>query len=349
VEGEPTRTRPHSGSNRFIQLNLFRYYKTFLCHLCQLVKYIYIGAEMFFQAKPPQPHTLVSMTEAITGNACAVWECRWNADGVSASEIIDSLKGIAKKYTFQREVSDTGYNHYQGRISLCKRRRYSEKHIVLKLFKHHAPNFFTPTANENFQGEAFYVMKEDTRVEGPWADTDEVKILTYQLKLFQGWDLRPYQQKLTDLAVKFSMRKIDLIYDPLGNCGKSLFSEYLEYQGFSEEVPPFRLMDDIFQWVASRPIKKCYVFDMPRGMKKDKLADFYAGIEVIKNGVAYDKRYGAKKIRFDRPRVFVFTNTLPVFNLMSADRWDVWQMTEEYDLEKYIQPTLIVPPSCESP
>ena len=27
---------------------------------------------------------------------------------------------------------------------------------------------------------------------------------------------------------------------------------------------------------------------MPRGMKKDKLEDFYSGIEVIKNGVAHD-------------------------------------------------------------
>ena len=120
------------------------------------------------------------------------------------------------------------------------------------------------------------------------------------------------------------MRIIDLIYDINGNNGKSIFSEYLEYQGIAEEVPPFRLMDDIFQWVASRPIKECYLFDMPRGMKKDKLADFYAGIEVIKNGVAYDKRYNAKKIRFNRPRVFVFTNTLPAFNLMSKDRWKVW-------------------------
>lgn len=67
---------------------------------------------------------------------------------------------------------------------------------------------------------------------------------------------------------------------------------------------------------------------MPRGMKKDKLADFYSGIEVIKNGVAYDKRYTAQKIRFNRPRVFVFTNTLPEFNLMSKDRWKVWTLYE---------------------
>ena len=33
-------------------------------------------------------------------------------------------------------------------------------------------------------------------------------------------------------------------------------------------------------------------------LKKDKLADLYSGIEVIKNGVCYDKRYHAKKLWF---------------------------------------------------
>jgi hypothetical protein len=73
---------------------------------------------------------------------------------------------------------------------------------------------------------------------------------------------------------------------------------------------------------------------MPRGMKKDKLGDFYSGIEVIKNGVAYDKRYTAKKIRFNRPRIFVFTNTLPELNLMSKDRWVIWTIINN-DLIKW--------------
>jgi hypothetical protein len=108
----------------------------------------------------------------------------------------------------------------------------------------------------------------------------------------------------------------------------------MEYEGLAEEIPPFRLMDDIFQWVATRPIKSAYIVDMPRGMKKDKLGDFYSGIEVIKNGVAYDKRYTAKKIRFNRPRIFVFTNTLPELNLMSKDRWVIWTIINN-DLIKW--------------
>ena len=264
-----------------------------------------------------------------------VWDFRSNAEGVTPEEMIDNLKGISKKYVFQLEKADSGYLHYQGRISLIKKRRHSEKHLLLKLFKI-PPNYLEPTTNPEYRtGDAFYMMKEDTRVNGPWKDTDIVKTLTRQLKEFAVMDYRPYQESLVKMATTFDMRKIDLIYDPNGNIGKSLFSEHLEYLELAEEIPPFRMMDDIFQWVASRPIKRCYLVDMPRGMKKDRLGDFYSGIEIIKNGVAYDKRYKAHKIRFDRPRVFVFTNTLPNFRFMSKDRWNVWEVNSAFELQYY--------------
>jgi hypothetical protein len=147
------------------------------------------------------------------------------------------------------------------------------------------------------------------------------------MKQFNSWGLLPWQQQLKTQTDSFHLRAIDFVYDEKGNQGKSLFTEYLEYLGGAEEIPPFRLMDDIFQWVATRPIKKLYIVDMPRGMKKDKLGEFYSGIEVIKNGLAYDKRYSATKIRFDRPRVIVFANQLPDFDLMSVDRWKIWKIS----------------------
>jgi len=220
--------------------------------------------------------------------------------------------------------------HYQGRLSLIKKRRKNE---VLKLFVT-PPNYLQPTTNpEYFKGDNFYMMKKDTRVKGPWTDKDEVKIETTQLKLFKTWTMRPYQQRIYDECKIFDMRKINLIWDTTGNSGKSIFSEFLEFEGLAEEIPPFRLMDDIFAWVASRPIKQCYLVDMPRGMKKDRLGDFYSGIEVVKNGVAYDKRYNAKKVRFNRPRVFVFTNCLPNMDLMSQDRWVIWKIKKDFTIE----------------
>lgn len=266
-------------------------------------------------------------------NEVAVYDFRYNADTFKSPDALrELLKGICKHYVFQLEQGDTGYKHYQGRLSLIKKRR---KHSALALFCDTPPNYFEPTVlRECLKGDAFYQTKLDTRLEGPWTDKDHVLVKTKQMDLFNSWGLLPWQNQLKNEVDSFCLRSIDLVYDPKGNSGKSLFSEHMEYCGKSEEVPPFRLMEDIFAWVASRPIKKTYIVDMPRGMKKDKLGEFYSGLEVIKNGVAYDKRYNAKKVRFDRPRIIVFTNMLPRMDLMSADRWKIWTI-EANTLEKY--------------
>lgn len=254
---------------------------------------------------------------------CYVWDFTLPRLDLDPNELKDNLRKLCKKYSFQLEKGESGYEHWQGRVSLIKKKSLKALINSFSVYTHWAKAHFSPTSS-NAKGDMFYVIKDDTRIDGPWTEKDEIKTITTQMKLFNSWGLLPWQTKAKEICCKFCLRKIDLIYDPNGNAGKSLFSEHMEYEGLAEEIPPFRMMDDIFQWVATRPIKSAYIVDMPRGMKKDKLGDFYSGIEVIKNGVAYDKRYTAKKIRFNRPRVFVFTNTLPALDLMSKDRWSIW-------------------------
>jgi len=252
----------------------------------------------------------------------------------SEKEVIEVLKQNCRRWAFQLEEGDEGYQHYQVRLSLSKRRRFSYIKKRIAEGNYWLKGHITPTANPSYlTGEEFYVLKNDTRLKGPWTDRDvEPPKETIQLMNFSRHKLRGWQEKMFKECGNYCDRTINLVYNPSGGCGKSIFSEYLEFKGMAEEIPPFRLMDDIFQWVAGRPIKPVYIVDMPRGMKKDRLGDFYSGIEVIKNGVAYDKRYHAKKIRFNRPRVFVFTNELPNLDLMSKDRWVIWMVDEEYEV-----------------
>ena len=236
-----------------------------------------------------------------------------------------------KRLEGQEEICPTSKReHFQGRFSL-KEKKY------LKTIPNNIKANFSITSDEN-KDNTFYCMKNRTRKKDGFQiiyNYKDIKVETKQLRLFKSYKLRNYQDKIINMCKEFDMRTIDLIFDPVGNIGKSIFTEYCESLDLVEEIPPYRLMDDIFQWVHSRPKKKAYFFDLPRGMKKDKLGDLYAGIEIIKNGCAYDKRYTAKKIRFDRPRIFVFTNVLPEFNFMSKDRWNVWQITEDYDMIKW--------------
>ena len=248
-----------------------------------------------------------------------------------ADVIANVCKDWCKSWVFQLEKGDTGYVHWQGRVRLIKKRRINElkgKWCV----GGHISITSTPSA-----GSFDYVLKADTRIDGPWKDTEyeEPLPLTRQLKSFQSNIQYPWQQKVAAMCTVVDDRAITLIYDKIGNNGKSIFAEYLEYNSLAYEMPPFRLMEDIMQCAMCIKTQKAFLIDMPRAIKKDKMCEFYAGLECLKNGVAYDKRYAFKKKRFDRPQIFVFTNTLPDWQYMSEDRWNVFEMTEDRDLKPY--------------
>lgn len=246
-----------------------------------------------------------------------------------------SLTEWCKKWVFQREVSESGYNHWQGRVSLIKKQRLNE--LVSKTKDVFTGIHWSITSKATHEGNNFnYVMKADTRAEGPWSDKDyeEPPVLTRQLKSFMDQGFYPWQKQLEDMCKEVDDRSIKLVVDDLGNSGKSIFSEYLEYHRYAYEIPPFRAMEDIMQCVMSIKTHPCYIIDMPRAMKKDKLSEFYAGLEALKNGVCYDKRYSFKKRRMDRPQVIVFTNRDPCWAYMSLDRWEIYDMCQDKSLAK---------------
>lgn len=234
-----------------------------------------------------------------------------------------------KKYVFQLEKGEkTGYLHWQGRGSLIKKAYHDS--IKDKLGFHNSP-----TSDPAFKQKTFvYVMKEQTRVEGPFTDQDyeEPPVLTRQLRTFMEYDQHPWQKDVTKLIEVPCDRSIIVILDVIGNTGKSVYAEWLEYYRKAYEIPPMRSMEDIMQCAMCIKSQKCYLVDMPRGMDKSKMADFYAGLESLKNGVMYDKRYSFKKRRIDRPHIVVFTNTLPDQKLMSADRWKIFTILTNFTL-----------------
>ena len=246
-----------------------------------------------------------------------------------------NLTEWCKKWVFQREVSESGFNHWQGRVSLIKKTRQCE---LVKKTKNVFPGIhWSITSSCTHDGSSFnYVMKADTRADGPWSDEvyQEPPPLTRQLRNFMQHEHFPWQLKVKEMVQELDDRSIKLIVDILGDSGKSIFAEYLEYNNIAYEIPPFRAMEDIMQCVMSSKTHPCYLIDMPRAMKKDKLSEFYAGLEALKNGVCYDKRYKFKKRRMDRPQVVVFTNRDPCWSYMSLDRWEIYDMNSAKELVK---------------
>lgn len=248
------------------------------------------------------------------------------------------LLGWCSQFCFQKEKGEqTGYIHWQVRLQLIHKKTLAA--LLSNVVPEIGGNWSVTSTNTHTSAKSFnYVMKEDTRIEGPYDDSSlmtEKPVLTRQLRKFMEHEFYGWQQKCFNFCQEEDDRWIHLIYDKVGNVGKSVFLEFLEYQGMAFEMPPYRHMEDIMEFAHSFPPQKAYIIDMPRGMKKDKLADFYAGLETIKNGVTYDKRYVGKKRRMDRPQIMVYTNMLPAFEFMSMDRWRIHIMQEDKSMKEY--------------
>lgn len=262
-------------------------------------------------------------------------------DGDTRESIEAIIRAWFSHYIFQEEKSDNtdkhpdGYCHYQCRGWLIKKRRLNE--IKSKIDKRiHVSG---PTVSGVHSGRAFnydcYCNKADTWVAGPWTDQEykPPPVMTRQLKNFMSKIRYPWQSDVVKMCTVEDDRSVVLILDTIGNSGKSILCEFLAFKELGFEMPPCRSLEDIMGIAMTVPTNSCYLVDMPRGMKKDKLAEFYSGIESLKNGRAYDKRYSFREKRFDRPQVIVFTNTLPQFNLISKDRWQVYEITSDKTLE----------------
>lgn len=250
--------------------------------------------------------------------------------------VIGVLKQIFKKWVFQREVGESsGFDHWQVRGHLWKA---TTKDCAVRKFRELCWNaHWSETTKGVHQGNNFnYMMKADTRIDGPWSSEDEdfedPPVMTRQLLSFLQHELYPWQKQIYLEVQELEDRYIKLVIEKAGNNGKSIFCEYLEYQRLAYEIPPMSNMEDIMQCAMCIKPQKCYVIDMPRAMKKDKLAGFYSGLEALKNGTMYDKRHHFEKRRIDRPQILVFTNRFPDIELMSLDRWKIWELTEDKQL-----------------
>lgn len=283
----------------------------------------------------------------------ACWMFDWRhtaADIEDVQLIIDSMKAIAKKWVFQREVSDTGYDHYQGRFSLIKKRRATElKRNWAKMnLGIPLPMYLEPSTDKSYKkDEFFYAMKAETRAEGPWKDSDKSAEVKYIPRQWRGKleTMYPWQKVVFDSAKNFNDRTVNLIYDPVGNNGKTVIAGLCSLHVNGVIVPAFNDFKEITQAFCNIVMGGDMrqpgptLIDLPRAMNKEMLNGMYSAIEQIKSGYVYDARNKFKKWYYDSPAVWVFTNTLPDFDrLLSGDRWRLWTISTERELVVFERP-----------
>lgn len=115
-------------------------------------------------------------------------------------------------------------------------------------------------------------------------------------------------------------RKILLVYDPIGNSGKSWLWYRLVGTHQARGIPAFEDGRDAVRCAMAED-SRGFAIDTPRSGEIKK--SLWAGIEQIKNGYLYDDRYQWREKHIPIPRVIVFSNKLPTGKELSADRWEI--------------------------
>lgn len=244
-------------------------------------------------------------------------------DDLTEHQIMESLQIICKKFCFQKEQGmETGTIHYQGRLSLKMKKRKTE--LIQILNKYWKKYHISVTSNEN-RNNNFYVMKEETKIDGPWDEDSIIKIPDDVKKMV---NLFPWQEQLREELRKNDDRKIDIVCQPKGNVGKSSFVKYMAILENAAELPFCNDFKDVMRMAYCVGEKKTYLIDFPRSIPKTALKGFYSAIEKLKTGFAYDDRNKYRFRYFNRPRICIFTNEEPDLELLSKDMWQVWEIQD---------------------
>ncbi|AJF23077.1 rep protein [Human smacovirus 1] len=225
-----------------------------------------------------------------------------SADKVPEKTMVEWLNKYCERYAYGRETGENGYKHYQVRLVLKVGADISEMRKVWSAFGH-----VSCTSVRNFD----YVLKEGDFV-CSWIKVPDA---------IRNAQLRPWQQHLVDL--KQNDREVDCIIDLRGNTGKSFVTKYMCMKNMAINIPSGLTGKDIMRMCMKRAKLGTYIFDIPRaGSKQAK--ETWSAIESIKNGYMWDDRYTWEEMWIDSPRVFVFTNEYPKYDLLSEDRFRFW-------------------------
>lgn len=146
-------------------------------------------------------------------------------------------------------------------------------------------------------------------------------------------NLRPFQNKIETMILEEpDDRKIIWAYDEKGSKGKSAFCRYLIHKHkacYLTEGKKSDLLNIVYNY-CSNPNNdlNLVVVDIPRSNQNVS----YKSLEEIKNGIICNTKYETGTLVINHPHIVVFANFLPDYSQFSEDRWEVYNITDDYDL-----------------
>lgn len=267
-----------------------------------------------------------------------VWDLTLPEQGNPHAIVKETIKSLAKKWVFQlEEGKETGYRHYQIRLSLREKVR---RGTLFDLLKQHglvvALDAIRLTSKAGANKVWSYVMKEDTRIDGPWKDTDVILPPEEQATIDSP---RPWQSTI-DQWLR-DRRQIHFVLDPRGGSGKTTFgrarlardSAHVAYLKITSSVQ--QVEQAIFAKAENLdPFSEMDIYiNIPRThlMDKKEIHRLANLLENVKDGVIQEFRYKFREIFLGATKIVVFSNEplVGIGDLLSADRPVFWHIDHD--------------------
>lgn len=259
-------------------------------------------------------------------------------------EMKATFNELTTNWCFQLERGSTaGKLHYQCRLLMDPKQYKATMLTVLSARKPYEIRDIDcdPESNNSIQqgGLAFYVMKDETRVDGPWYDS------SYKVpkpkKVYEGNDLacmeNPFKWQKWCID-RFSApcnedRDIIWIYNAKGCAGKSKLMKWMMYKGYDMARVPMGTATQIKTSIVGKGPKEIYLVDLPRVRGADeRINEVFSALEEVKNGWVESAMYGkSDDILMEPPHVMVFSNEVPNMAMASPDRWKVYTLFKVND------------------
>lgn len=260
-----------------------------------------------------------------TMNAIGTFDLTVREDEISKEKLMQYFNKICTKWAFQKEKGeDTGFIHYHCRFTLTKKVRLCTQISKMQVGLETSSFHLSPTSNEIVKkGGMYYVMKDETRVDGPWRGNLELNNVD---PFWRDMAYRPWQQTIVDEmnSYKPEIRTINLIVSKTGNEGKTHLSNHLLAAGKIYLIPPLNNYKDALQFMMSMYKEGRAIFvDVPRGLSYTAKQAFYSAIETIKSGYLYGTLYSGKAKTIRPPCLYIFANDEPDYKCLSKNRWNV--------------------------
>jgi len=150
---------------------------------------------------------------------------------------------------------------------------------------------------------------------------DEQAMMEKLTAQYQSVTLRPWQLALDQKLNQQPDRSVIWMYETTGNVGKTWMSSYLRITRSAVVLQIAKKAD--LAHIISKNISDVYIFDLARSSEEGSVSVVYELMEQLKNGYIISGKYDSKSFSFAQPHVVVFANYPPDRSKLSADRWDV--------------------------